>query len=432
MLMKSTVALVALTVAVPAWAQNATCPPMTAEPLLVEAASDRLLPMSADEAVAFALENDLRREAARAAIAAARTERRIASFRPPDELSFQTEDFPRSGPVDDIGTLEVTASFARVWERGGKREAREAVAARGINIAEADAAISDSQIAYEVRRLYAAVLIAKSRQVVACMEIGHINEIKGAIDERVRRSADPLLAATRVSTELLAAEAELQGYRAQETAFLEQLAALTGQDAGFGVDESALTQRPDIRAIDLSFSSYPDLLALDARQREARARVALEQANRQADITWNVGIRNFGVSDDFGLVTGVSIPLGTGARSNAQVARARAEQMAIEAEKRALVQQLVRETTALRQSSMRAVTMLETLDTQLIPEAAEALDLAEQGYARGALAFRDILDAHEVLIALHRQRADHLETFLMNDATLQRLSGDVAAMEIQP
>lgn len=432
MLMKPTVALVALTVAVPAWAQNATCPPMPAELLSVEASPDRPLPMSADDAVAFALENDLRREAARAAVAAARTERRIASFTPPDELQFQVQDFPRTRRVDDLDTLEVTASFARVWERGGKREAREAVAARGVDTAQARVAISDSQIAYEVRRLYAAVLIARSRQAVACMEIEHINDIKGAIDERVRRSADPLLAATRVSTELLAAEAALHRYRAQEAALLEQLAALTGRETGFDVDESALAQRPGIRAIDLSFSSYPDLLALDARQREARARVTLEQANRQADITWNIGVRNYGVSDDFGLVTGVSIPLGTGARSTAQVARARAREMAIAAEKHALVQQLVRETTALRQSSMQAVAMLETLDTRLIPEATEALDLAEAGYARGALAFRDILDAHEVLIGLHRQRTDHLETFLMNDAALQRLSGDVAAMEIQP
>ena len=432
MLMKSTVALVALTVAVPAWAQNATCPPMTVEPLSVEATRGRLLPMSADDAVAFALENDLRLEAARAAIAAARTESRIASFRPPDRLNFQTEDFSRSGPFGDVDALEITGTYTRVWERGGKREAREALAARGIDIAEADAVISDNQIAYEVRRIYAAALIARSWQAVACMEIGHINEVKGAIDERVRRSADPLLAATRVSTRLLAAEAELQRYQAQETALLEQLAALTAQEAGFAIDESALAQRPDIRAIDLSFSSYPDLLALDARQREARARIALEQANRQVDVTWNVGVRNFGVSGDFGLLTGVSIPLGTGARSNAQVARARAEEMAILAEKRALVQQLVREATALRQSSMRAVAMLETLDTWLIPEAAEALNLAEQGYARGALAFRDILDAHEVLISLHRQRADHLETFFVNDAALQRLSGDVAAMEIQP
>lgn len=158
----------------------------------------------------------------------------------------------------------------------------------------------------------------------------------------------------------------------------------------------------------------------------------LEEANRKANVTWSVGVRNFGVSDEVGLVTGFSIPLGTGARSSATAARARADERAIELEKRALVQRLVREATALRQSSVQAVTTLNTLDTSLIPEAAKALELAEQGYKRGALPFRDILDTHEVLINLHKQRVDHLETYLMNDAALQRLSGDAARLESQP
>ncbi|TQV68238.1 TolC family protein [Exilibacterium tricleocarpae] len=432
MLMKSTVALMALTVAVSVWARNPPCPGTTAGPTAIQAQPDRSPSISVEQAVALALKNDLRKDAALAAVTAARSENRIASLRPPDEIRFQTEDFPRSESLSDTDPLEVTGSYARVWERGGKREARAAVAASGVDIARAAAAVSSNQIAYDVRRLYAAALVASARQAVVCMEIEHVNAIKGAIDERVRRSADPALATVRATTELLTAQSELRLHRAQQNAFLEQLSNLTGQSGRFTLDRSALAQTADVRAVDLSFSSWPDLLALEARQREARAISKLEQAGRKADITWHVGIRNFGASDDFGVTTGISIPFGMGARSDAKVARARAKEQAIEAEKRVLLQQVVRETTALRQASAQAVDMLAALDEKLIPEAGAALKLAEEGYRRGALSFRDILDAHEVLIALHKLRVDHLETLLMNDAALQRLTGDVAAMEAQP
>lgn len=427
MLMKCAAALLALSAAVPAWAQDRSCPPQAVEPIAAPATLDAI---GVEQAIALALQNDLRRDAAGALVAAARTEGRIASLRPADQLQVQTEDFPRSGQTDSLDSLEITASYARVWERGGKRDAREALAARGVDVARAGAAISDNQIAYEVRRLYAAALVAAARQDVECMEIGHVTEIQAITAERVRRSVDPQLAASRISTELLTAQADFARFEQLEAAYTDQIAAMTGQ--AFAIDRSALFETPDIRSVDLSFANLPDLLALDAQQREARARVMLEEANRKANVTWSVGVRNFGVSDEVGLVTGFSIPLGTGARSSATAARARADERAIELEKRALVQRLVREATALRQSSVQAVTTLNTLDTSLIPEAAKALELAEQGYKRGALPFRDILDTHEVLINLHKQRVDHLETYLMNDAALQRLSGDAARLESQP
>lgn len=431
MLIKSTVALAALTAAIPVWAQDASCPDEMVSPYYIEAGPDPSHSVSVEQAIALALENDFRREAAQAAMATARARQRTASFRPPDQVSIQTEDFPRSDQADDIDTLEATLSYARVWERGEKRKARETVAARGIDIARADAVISDHQIAYDVRRMYAAALMASARQVVVCMEIEHIDEIKAAIDERVHRSADPALASVRVSTELIAAQAELQQHQALEAAWVEQLSILTGQDEGFALDPSMLELKPQAGAMDQSLLSSPDLLALDARQQEADARIHLAQANRKADVTWTVGIRNYGASADFGLVTGVSIPIGQGVRGDAKTATARAEERAIEAERRVLLQQIQRESTALHQSSTQALAMLEALDEELIPEATAALKLAEQGYARGALPFRDILDAHELLIGLHKQRVDQLETLLMNDAALQRLGGDTFLMEKQ-
>lgn len=432
MLIKSTVALVALTVAVPVWAQDLSCGDLTAKLNPERPLSSQSVVITVDQAIASALKNDLRHEAAQASVSAARSEKQIASLRPPDQFNFQTEDFPGTGPLDNTNSLEVTASYARVWERGGKRDARKRLAASGVDIAEAAVTISDNQIAHDVRRLYNAALIATARQTVACMEIKHVSEIKSAIETRVQRSSEPVLAATRASTELLTAQSDFRLYGDQEASYLEQLSRLIGQNQAIKLDQTVLQRTPDVRSIDPTFSSLPELQMLDAQQREAQAKVKLEQAGRKADITWNVGVRSFGVTDDIGLVTGFSIPLGAGSRSNAKTAKARAEALAIEAEKRALIQQTERQATILRQSSLRSIDMLKTLNEQLIPQGDEALQLAEEGYRRGALPFRDVLDAHESLIALHKLRIDHFEIFLNNDADLQRLRGHVNKTETQP
>ncbi|RMB08609.1 TolC family protein [Eilatimonas milleporae] len=388
--------------------------------------------MSLDRAITLALHHDMRRDVARAGVEIARTDQAIAAFRPPDAVRVGTEDFPAIGRTDNIDSLELTGSYTRVWERGGKREARERLAARGVDVMEAATARSDTQIIYDVRTLYFSALIARARQAVACMEIEHVTDLKSAIEARVRQAADPALAGVRASTELLSAQTDLRRFAMEEAAFLFQLSSLTGAEAGFALDTRLIETVRTVRTVDPGFSALPEMLELNARQRQAQARTAFEHSKRNADVTWSVGVRNFGAADNFGLVAGVSVPLGMGTRSDASLAKARAEERAIETERRALVQQVTRQAHALRQSALLTVRTLETLETSLIPQAEEALALAEEGYRKGALPFRDILDAHEVLIGLHKQRVDHIETYLMTDAALLRLSGEHAAREMQP
>ena len=420
----STAALVALTVVLPAFGQDSACAdrvPNSIEPDVVAATS-------VETAIQLALQNDLRRDTAQARIAAARTETNIAILRPEDQIGLQAEDFPRSDQLDTLDSLEVTASFSRTWERGGKQAAREALASRRVNVSEAMAVETEAEIEFEVRRLYAAILVANARAAAECQQIASLSALKTITNERVRRSIDPEIAAARIATELERARADKARFDAQSESFTNQLADYT-QVPSISIDHTALGAVHNIRAIDLSFSALPMLKTLDQRQREARAKIALEETEKIADITWNVGVRSYGFADEIGIVSGLTIPLGTGARSNAKAARARAEETALEVQKRAVLQQVVRDANAIHQSSRRASSALQNLDANLIPQAAHALELAQTGYQRGALAFRDILDAHDLLIALRKQRVDHIETLLMNDASLARLSGNTSLSE---
>lgn len=420
----STAALVALAVALPAIGQESACAdrvPNSTERGMAAATS-------VETAIQLALLNDLRRDTAQARIAAARTEIGIATLRPEDQIGFQAEEFPRSDQLDTLDSLEVTASFSRTWERGGKRAAREALASRRVNVSEAMAVETDAEIEFEVRRLYAAILVANARAAAECQQIAYLSELQTITNERVRRSIDPEIAAARIATGLELARADGARFDAQSQSYTNQLADYI-QKPDIIIDHTALRDVHNIRAIDLGFSALPTLMTLDERQREARAKIVLEETEQIADITWNVGVRSYGFADEIGIVSGLTIPIGTGARSNAKAARARAEETALEVQKRALLQQVVRDANAIHQSSKRASRALQNLDATLIPQAEHALELAQTGYQRGALPFRDILDAHDLLIALQKQRVDHIETLLINDASLARLSGNTSLSE---
>ena len=429
MYIKPLAALFTLCAAIPAWAEEEHCSPSSANHASQQPLQSSEPTLSLKHAISLAFNHDLRRRVALDNVASARTQNGVASLRPADRVSLQTENFPGIGRGGNIDSLDITGSYSRVWERGGKRYARENLAARGVDVAQAYASRTDREIEYEVRRLYASLLSNAAHRQVICLEIDHITEIKSIIDTRVGRSTDPALAGKRALTELLTAQFELEQLLIEETTQYTQLAQLTGFDGSFSIEIGAVNQLPTVRTVETNFTQLPDFKVLEAKQREAQARTALERAKQTPDITWNVGVRNFGLSDDIGVVTGVSIPLGTKARSNARIAQSSAKERVITSQQQALLQQLERRAGVLLQSSLQEVSLLTRLDQDLIPEATRALELAEDGYSRGALAFRDILDAHEVLIGLHKQRAHHLENYFMNDVELTRLSSSVAQME---
>ena len=374
-------------------------------------------------AIGNAFQNDLRRRRAYSEIEAERLNKAIASFGPPDQMEIETENFPGSGIADDIDRLEVTGSYARIWERGGKRQARENLAASGITLAEATAIKTEYQIAYEVRKTYIETLMASARKELACNQMKRLTSLKSVIEKRVKQSVDPLVAEVRFATELLSAQSRFHQLEIEEDSFKERLSSFIGiTKDDFILDKRLLDEPVVIRPVDPSFSSTPYVVELEARQRKARARMEVERSNRVTDITWRIGVRSYGFSNDLGLVTGISIPLGMGARGDAGLARARAQESVIFTEKRAFLQQMRREVIALQRSIRSAGITLEALEGSLIPTAEQALELAEQGYLEGALSFRDVLDSYEALIALRREKLDQLEAYLLNDAALWRLS----------
>ena len=115
------------------------------------------------------------------------------------------------------------------------------------------------------------------------------------------------------------------------------------------------------------------------------------------------------------------MPLGAPKRAAPYAQQAGAQARQLEAEADALRQTLLRETALLERTALGAKDALAQLEAGPIPEAERAVSLANDGYARGAFSYLDVLDAQRLLFDLREQRLDFLRTFHLAEAALARL-----------
>ncbi|ADM10828.1 metal ion efflux outer membrane factor protein family protein [Parvularcula bermudensis HTCC2503] len=364
---------------------------------------------------------DLRPEAIAAAVEAARAEARIAEYGPPDTVTLQTEDFPGIGLGEDVDNLQVTGSYNHTWERGGKKAARRAVASRGLEVARSALALTEAEIAYEVETLYLEAALATRRAEISCDRLAITTRLENEIRDRVQAARDPELAASRARADRLAAKGEVSRSRRLAAAQKAQLAAYWGGTGAFAVETAFLDEVQRAADDGMSIENAAQIRRLEAMEREAAALADLARAQAAPNVTWSVGVRNFGFEDDVALVTGISVPLRTGRRAEAAHAKAAAERRQAEAVTAAARQRLMREAMGYRRAAEDALLGLESLEAELLPEARRALDLAQSGYRRGAFTYLNVTDAQESLTALREDRLELLRTYYVNMAALRRL-----------
>lgn len=370
---------------------------------------------------------DLRTAVGDANVAAAATEMAIARLRPADTLSLDIEDFPGIGIGGFSDNLQVTGQFSRVWERGGKRQARETLAERSRQLAETGRSGTGIQIRSEIETLYIQAVYLEQQYALACERVEISADLQTAIDRRVTAARDPLLAGARVSSDRLKAEADARRFAAQARDARAAMASYWGGDEDIRLDPAVLDRLAPLRPIEFDNLSSPELDRLEAERRAQLARVELERASAKPDVTWSIGARKYGFQDDAAVVGGISIPLGTASRAEANVASAQANVRRVTAEAEAARQQLLRDVMSYRRASLSARDAIEEIDATLIPAAENALQLARDGYQRGAFSYLEIIDAQRVLTELREARLSHLLTYSLNEAALSRLLSPMAS-----
>lgn len=350
-----------------------------------------------------------------------------ADVRPRDVIGVDFEDFAGTGPYSPLSRPQTTGWYERTWEHGGKREAR-------IGVARADAQIVARQNRLRLldrlaraQTAWVEALAAEAAIPIAETRLADLKRVELDVVRRVTGALDPWFSAERARTNV--AQAEIAVDQARESARIarDSLAAWWGGRGDFKLDAAAFQQlEPAVP----SASDSADIAVLAAEIAAAEAKVRLAETGNVADPSGRVGLRHFGQGNDFAVMVGGSIPLGSKAANRGNVERARAEKRALEAEVAVMRVEIGREIDRLVADRQLVAAEIKRIDAEVLPSAERAVRLIRDGFARGGTAFTflEYSQAQTAATEARARRVELLRRFHLMGVRLDRLAGRHAAL----
>lgn len=342
-----------------------------------------------------------------------------ARLRPNPEASFEAENVAGSGPFTGTQSSEYTLSAGLPIELGGKRAARIRAAESELAVARLRGEASLADLGQAVRERYVAAVAAQQRVALEQGVYDRNGELLRVARALVDAGREPPLHALRAESALAQAEAELKAAQAIALAARFSLGALLGGEGVPSVDPAFPDLAPPAETL-AAYSGLEPRIAMAERE-AAQAAVGLERSLGRPDLTASAGLRRFEDSNDQALVFGVSVPLPLWNRNQGNVAAAGARARGAAAREAVALSDYRQQVAEARAAFLGARARGDTLEQKSLPQAEEALRLADLGYRNGKFALLDVLAAADARDTIRRSLIDAREEQGRAAATLIRL-----------
>ncbi|NCT88701.1 TolC family protein [Stenotrophomonas acidaminiphila] len=408
---KRLAALAALAIAPCAIAQVPSPP----EPLTLDAAISRVA----------RTHPDLRLPVLQRAAAEARYEG--AGFKPPLAFGVDIENALGTGASRGFDASEVTVSLAGVLERGGKLDARRALAQANIDTLAPQREVTRLDLMAEVARRYLAITAARGQRRIALDDIEQRRRAVAAARVRLQAGASP--ASTLMTAQAALAQAELdrdRAVQAERAARLALAALWNAREADFTEVSGEPLQLPaleDFQQLAALLSDTPELALIAGEARVREAQLQLARSELRGNLSWQLGMRNNRDSGDTSLVGGFSLPLGNARRAGPEIRAAEAElaMSAVQRESRAL--QLY--STLAEAHGRYATARLEVarLDSDVLPQLQRAEKAAESAWRAGAISYLEWAQLQAMRIEARQRQLDAALAAQTALIEIQRLTG---------
>jgi cobalt-zinc-cadmium efflux system outer membrane protein len=391
----------ALLVTIPAAAQ-----PAPGEALTLHAAIERAL--AANPTIAAAR---LRRAIDLAGVAVARE-------RPNPDATVEIE---KETPKQAVG-------LAVPLELGGKRAKRIAVSEATVRTGDAELSATIAQVRNDVRRAYYEVLVSDARSTVLRELRDLSRRARDTAQARFETGDAPRLEVLQADLALAAAENEATAVESVVVAARSKLNALLGQpletvqplstaiDSGGPVVTNV--------ALQLARTGSSELVVLDRRIEEQRARVTLAQALRVPDVTPTATLTHDAEPEfSYGWRAGVAItlPILTSHKAGVLVEQSTLTQLM--AERQAALVRLDGDVTAAAVTAEAQRVAYVRYRDVILPQAQQVEQLAQDSYQLGQTGMAALLQALQAARDVRLRSLDAVSQFQTAFADLERAVG---------
>ncbi len=352
-----------------------------------------------------------------------------AALKPNLKLNAEIENALGSGDASGINGAEFTFSLASILERGGKREARRALAASRIDALGLQRSAKEMDLLAEVARRYLDVFAAQEMQEIIALDLAQRERTVTASVKRVQAGASH--DSVRLTAEAMRARAHLELSTiksAHETAW-RRLAILWGETQPQKIirvngDAYALPTIAGFTVLSEVLKNTPELKRFSDETRIRESRLQLARSAQASDLDWQIGVRRRQSESDWGFVAGVSMPLGNARRVEPDIRLAQAELDSLSVERDSANLSLEATLAEAYGRFTAAKVTIENIRNDFLPRLIRAEKSAENAYRAGALSYLEwSLLQNETTAARKQQLTTALEAHRAL-IEIQRLTGE--------
>jgi cobalt-zinc-cadmium efflux system outer membrane protein len=323
---------------------------------------------------------------------------------------------------------EITLSLASVLERGGKREARQALAASQLDALGAVREGKRLDLLAEVARRYLDVAAAQAQARIATIDIAQRDRTVTAATKRVQAGASPESA--RLTAEAMRARAALDRESAthEADAAYRRLAVLWSDRDAASVtvagDPLALPEVPGFDVLASLLERTPELQRFADESRIREARLQLARSARAPDLDWQIGVQRLQDFSSWALMAGVSIPFGASRRAEPNIRAAESEREALSLERESSELTLYATLAQAYGQFVARKAEAEGCRDDLLPRLARAEAAAERVYRAGALSYLEWAQVQSETTSVRKQELAAAIEAQRALIEIQRLTGE--------
>ncbi len=167
----------------------------------------------------------------------------------------------------------------------------------------------------------------------------------------------------------------------------------------------------------------PDLVRFATEKRLAQSRTLLARSSGQSDMEITGGLRHFNFTGDTALVMSLNIPFGSSSRAKSNIEES---EMMASRDPHVYQQRLLALYSTLfelHQEIKHAIDAVTALRKNIIPQAEQALEDYEKGYAAGRYSFLELTEAQQLLLDLKLELVITASDYHRYHIEIDRLTG---------
>ncbi len=329
------------------------------------------------------------------------------------------EDINEDGSAGRYGVF-----LGREIVRGNKLGLSRSTVRAEICAAEHRLAIIRQRLLTDVRQRYYELLVAQEKLEVA-------DELVAISENAVDVSKKLVEAGEAARTDLLQSELEFQNSKVvrrqaqnERIAARRKLAALFAEadlpTVNVSGDPRTLLQIDDFeQSFDQLVNDSPEIAALFADVERARRQLARENVEAVPNVTWQTTVQYDTAGDRVvaGFLVGMPIPIIN--RNQGAICQARQQVTVAQRKVETRALDLRQRLASAYESYLDAKLQVDALDSEILPNATETLQLVTQGYEQGEVAFLQLLTVQRTYSRLNLNYLEKLQQLWQRDVEIR-------------